>query len=290
MTTRATTLAALLLGALATPALAGPVPAGTNEEFVSAGAGDATHPFLTGSNHQFVAGNYGTTESSGSATSVATLNAPDMSIPVLDGLVSTTVGAGAALNSGANATIQGFTNYSFQVAGTGDTLLHLAASGGVGFSAFESGGSGSADLTFRVREANNGPIIYDQSFFMDASHAGCIDLSNPSVYGPCSLAFAVDNDFLIHTNTIYDVHMDVTAHLTAGGGVLGGTDTAFANIDPTFAVQAPFTIQLSDGFGGGINAPAPGSSAPEPQTWTMMLVGFAGLGAAVRTRRRRALA
>jgi hypothetical protein len=40
-------------------------------------------------------------------------------------------------------------------------------------------------------------------------------------------------------------------------------------------------------FGHGPLAVAP---VPEPSTWAMMIVGFAGLGLAIRSRRRKALA
>jgi PEP-CTERM motif len=54
-------------------------------------------------------------------------------------------------------------------------------------------------------------------------------------------------------------------------------DPSFALIDPTY--QNDYSIILSRGIG---NAP---DDVPEPVTWTLMLFGFGGIGAAVRRRR-----
>ena len=62
-------------------------------------------------------------------------------------------------------------------------------------------------------------------------------------------------------------------------GVSGGTSTVTASIDPYFFIPSTdpnageYSIILSPGIGN-----APLSTIPEPSTWAMMLLGFAGLG------------
>ena len=57
----------------------------------------------------------------------------------------------------------------------------------------------------------------------------------------------------------------------------GQIATVTANFDPTVTIDpnsqdaGAFSLVFSPGFG-------PGSTVPEPSTWAMMLIGFAGLG------------
>lgn len=282
-------LFALMLCAAATPALAVTPPPGTNEADLQVGSGDATHVFTQSNENHFAPGVYVMSSSGGTSAATSTLSAVNSPVPFLDSQVSITVGDAATL-SGARAIAQGFTNYSLVVGGSGDTLMRLVASGGVGATSFQTAGTGSASLTFRVRETNNGPILFDQSFFFEVSPQGCLDEANPHGFSSCTLGFAVDSDVLVHTNTVYDVHMDVTSSVQGGAGNVGpGTDTLFAKIDPQFSVQAPFTLALSDGFGGASVTPAPGG-VPEPQTWAMLILGLGLAGTALRARAPRGAA
>lgn len=66
---------------------------------------------------------------------------------------------------------------------------------------------------------------------------------------------------------IFRVDMQVSAGAAYSGGNL---TTAGASIDPVFLLPAGYSIELSQGVGN--------SATPEPSTWAMMLIGFAGLG------------
>ncbi len=68
-----------------------------------------------------------------------------------------------------------------------------------------------------------------------------------------------------------------------------GFTTSFFDSDPAFAADnpgfGPFSSLLSNGKTvTGISA------SPEPGTWALMLIGFGGLGVALRSRRRHAVA
>jgi hypothetical protein len=271
-------LTALLVG-FAAPALASPppLPGGTNEADIGVAAGDLTHFFTTYNQNNFVAGDYSHSLTVGTGSATASLTALNTPTPHLDALASVTSGPVGSFGSG-NAGAQGFTNYSFAVSGSGDAPVTINASGGVGFTSLQTGGQGNAKLLLRIREGDNnlsGQLIVDEFLNLDEIGGVCATI--------CSESFAVNSDFLLHTNTIYTVHMDVNAGLFGGGPP--GTNTAYANIDPTFTVHGPFTIEMSDGFGGGINLPGGGGSVPEPANWALMLVGFGWLGTALRRRR-----
>ena len=276
-------LFALTLCAIATPALAVTPPPGTNEADLQVGSGDANHTFTLTTQNHFLPGAYVMSSSGGTAAATSTLSALNMPVPALDSQVSVTVGDQAS-QSGARAFAQGLTNYALVVGGTGDTLLRIIASGGVGVSSFQTAGTGNATLRFLVSEANNGPVIYQQNLAIAALPAGCSDGVIPYSFSTCAFGFSVNSDFLVHTNTVYDVHMDVTSTVFGAAGSIGpGTDTVFANVDPRFAVQGPFTLTLSDGFGGASGLPGT-TSVPEPATWAMMILGLGLAGTALRRR------
>jgi PEP-CTERM motif len=80
------------------------------------------------------------------------------------------------------------------------------------------------------------------------------------------------------------IHLEVVASV----GIFGGS--AFASADPFIFVESTdpnadlYTIRLSDGVANGV-APTPGG-VPEPSTWAMLLLGFAGIGLAGYRRAR----
>jgi len=81
-----------------------------------------------------------------------------------------------------------------------------------------------------------------------------------------------------------------------GGGVVVGA-TGTGTITLSFAVAPPAGVDLTgfyvryqslgpDEEGSGVGVPG----IPEPATWAMMIMGFGGVGAMIRQRRRQALA
>ena len=90
--------------------------------------------------------------------------------------------------------------------------------------------------------------------------------------------------FVVGLGQPFEVHLDATAE---GSGF---DSTAFASADPLFFVPIDpnlYTIELSEGIDNGLPS-TPG--VPEPASWALMLAGFGLAGAALRGRRRGALA
>jgi hypothetical protein len=82
----------------------------------------------------------------------------------------------------------------------------------------------------------------------------------------------------LYTNAI---HLEIEAGGARGASYNGGTASAdpYIFISPTFQNAGEYSIEVSPNIG---NVPA--SAVPEPSTWAMMLLGFAGLGWAAYRR------
>ncbi len=103
----------------------------------------------------------------------------------------------------------------------------------------------------------------------------------------CGGVSRIDHGRLVETETtgvVYTLHLEVEA------SELNSGDSAFASVDPFIGIDQDLTIdpqlysiRLSDGVANGL----PAEGAPEPALWTVMLLGFAGLGTALRARRDR---
>ncbi|HWJ38178.1 MAG TPA: PEPxxWA-CTERM sorting domain-containing protein [Sphingomicrobium sp.] len=86
---------------------------------------------------------------------------------------------------------------------------------------------------------------------------------------------------------------EITGSVT--DGTAGGVDIDFDNTPHLFtSASGPFTLTVRDlsVTNGGLNTPITGTirAVPEPATWGMMLLGFAGIGFAMRRRRQPAIA
>ncbi len=139
-----------------------------------------------------------------------------------------------------------FSNAVFQVTGTVQASSPLRI-------AFDTSICGSAEFCYSFQ------IPVSVQTFEET-----IDLE-PGIVESVSLAASI---FFLYSSSL-------TANFS--GGVL--VDPTFT-IDPAFLQQNPgYSLQFSPGIG---DSP---TSVPEPATWAMMLVGFGGLGAAIRVSR-----
>jgi hypothetical protein len=70
-----------------------------------------------------------------------------------------------------------------------------------------------------------------------------------------------------------------------GGAGPGGDYTVLYLFD--FGTEGASSVNLgANGFSNGVIVPPPPGAVPEPATWAMMLLGFAGIGLTLRARRR----
>jgi hypothetical protein len=134
-------------------------------------------------------------------------------------------------------------------------------------------------------DPNLGPgfsqFITGWEFSSTTTVVGVAAQTQPSTCLPVSCGDFNTAEVSVPTGELFGVI--VTA---SGGGSPGNTQTAaysasadpFIQIEPTFLAEHPgLTLELSP----NIEQHAPGaspSSIPEPSTWAMMLLGFAGLG------------
>ncbi|MEH2517990.1 hypothetical protein V1279_003563 [Bradyrhizobium sp. AZCC 1610] len=99
--------------------------------------------------------------------------------------------------------------------------------------------------------------------------------------GETGLNFAVNGSYAFLTNTIYNVMLEGT--VSAGCGAFEACSASnHTMIDPVFTAPDGYQIQLSHGVGNSIAA------VPEPATWAMIILGFAGVGFLAQRRKSKA--
>jgi hypothetical protein len=115
--------------------------------------------------------------------------------------------------------------------------------------------------------------------------------SSGSTFSPAPILFEDDHTYRIRTN-----------HAAGAAGYLSWylSDTAAASGQSTQLSSAPgvagplaFQPAFALTDGGELvyrqpSTPDPGAGVPEPGTWALMILGFAGLGSALRRRARAA--
>jgi len=187
----------------------------------------------------------------------------------------------------ATARILASTRYSFEIFGPdGTATVMVNALSGVGFNSLSPREYLGASLRsyFSVREANNGPAAIDllatASSFRDSTQGL-----------PGSGGFTVADIYTFKTNTIYNVYLDANIDAAVDGSTPGvpgnGHENLFAFIDPAFNVVGPnaflYDIAFTEGFGNGLTG-----AVPEPSTWAMLVLGFAGIGFTAYRRKSKA--
>jgi hypothetical protein len=151
--------------------------------------------------------------------------------------------------------------YQMVVSGPGSTaLVQIDASA-------NAGGSSSGIANFSGLSADV-TINNPNSFIVEKSLPGSTGTGG---------AWNLDQSFTFQTNTIYFVTM--TAEGETSSGRSNGTASFFVDVDPVFTIDSSqananqYSIQFSDGIGNSV-----AGAVPEPSTWAMMILGFAGVG------------
>ena len=229
--------------------------------------------------------------SGGSAEASAVVSAATASVSAEATATEGTVSPGGIATSYGEAGDQ--LQYFFEVAAPTTTLVGMEIQARVGLSiaAVNAGslvGTDQADLQISLAYADTGPPLLIHDEFFDFSTGGVIN---------------EDQIATIQTNTVYEVFMAASAaagqvsvddnpdglqdYRITEAIVPGGTATEFAYVDPYFSIApgTPDAGEYSFIFSPGVgNVQLP--PIPEPSTWVMLLIGFAGLGS-IRFRRAR---
>jgi hypothetical protein len=141
--------------------------------------------------------------------------------------------------------------YYFQVSGPAGFIPITVSAAGSGTSAYNQG----ADALFEVNSTNPSdnlsPSIYE---------------ALPNGYG----SWTLNQTYNFRTNQTYEVYMLAQGEASKGGPFLVTVDPTFT-IDPSQANN--FSIDFSAGIGNSLQC-----AVPEPSTWAMTILGFAGLG------------
>ena len=173
--------------------------------------------------------------------------------------------------------------YQMEVLGpTSTVVVAVNAKGGVSTTAVSpSDDQMKALAQFQVQDPTSKFLINDKVSLVAVSN-----FANPSANVSGSLAtgftggFNDTSGYSFVIGQIYSVMIKADAEDTIfGGGVPGGTEGESAFVDPTFFIDRTFadpnnyTILFSPGIGDGM-----AGGVPEPSTWVMMILGFAGVG------------
>jgi len=127
--------------------------------------------------------------------------------------------------------------------------------------------NGPADALVGIFLGASAPALSNSSGFVGPSLVAGPDYQNPANVGPGTYSPALDQIFLIGDGS------GETFNTPAGATQL------YLGVADSLGASKGNAGYLLVNFTGGMEV-------PEPSTWAMMLVGFGGLGAAMRSRRK----
>jgi PEP-CTERM motif len=182
----------------------------------------------------------------------------------INGVPSPNISATAAATSAGNSSANLFYEYYFEVAGPSTQQLSVTISA--------SGAVSQSLITPNVAQVYFGAPGGVSLIASACSATGLNGCGNVST----SHSFSIAQSETITTNVQYNIQMSLFVNANTLFGA--STDSQTGNIDPIitidplFALDNPlFTLELSPSVGNV-------SAVPEPSTWAMMILGFAGIG------------
>jgi PEP-CTERM motif len=186
-----------------------------------------------------------------------------------------TAHAKGAASSRGSAGGQATINYYGEVVGPSTSPVPLSIVGSLstqfagGGGAATSGGGAIASMAWGIVEG------FDM---FGPGAGGATACSSPTPCGSASLS--VNAVFEVDVGQIFEVALDAQASATNGA-------LAVASVDPEISILPDFLAAnpgLSLEFSANITQPGSVGSVPEPSTWTLLALGFAGLAFASRRR------
>jgi hypothetical protein len=207
----------------------------------------------------------------------------------LAGAPSPYVSAGVTSGSGTTYA-SGDLFYSFEiVGGAGATPVKLDVTASL-FATSYGDGSGGAGML--IEQVSGVSFVYSSAGTACSIEAPC-GIPGGGDWAVCSVneapgdcgsepkSWAISAQESLYANTIYDVELsastaapDPLVKYIATGGGKGVADPHFA-IDPSTPDPSAYSLAFSAGIGNSSVAP---TTVPEPSTWILFGVGFAGAG------------
>jgi hypothetical protein len=175
---------------------------------------------------------------------------------------SPAISVSASIQNGGNQAIAYETfSYYFAVSSSANTIIPIifTASGMVSPSSTTAN-----EAQLQINSTLDGSLLLSTSACQSGGGAGCASLNNQP-------SFAISQQIMVSTNVAYEVQESVFA-LAQSTYQTSGTST----IDPVISF-APgvdttgLTFEFSDNVGNV-------AAVPEPSTWALMMLGFAGIG------------
>lgn len=178
--------------------------------------------------------------------------------------------------------------YFFEVYGPKNTAVSLNATGIIG-NGLQSASPYSFSESFLE--------VYNPGSTKIATVAACVNVASCTGYNPKPASInqifvpgapryvlntlsdiyqaTYNINFTVETNTVYEILLGAEVNISGNGDIPG---SGISYIDPTLTISPNF-LSSNPGyqiaFSQGISQ---ASAVPEPSTWAMMLIGFAGIG------------
>jgi hypothetical protein len=198
------------------------------------------------------------------------------------------VAAASGLALAASAASADTINFS-QFGSTGTTLANAVFGTTVGGVDFEISGPGNGLIVEQEGDGWAGNFPDNNYLLFDNWTPGAITINFAAPLSNISKIGLEDNGYGAFSATLTAYNID---GLVIGSQTISANSADLPGTLPGFDFSAPGIYEVvitstDDSQGAGLGSTLI-ASVPEPATWALMLVGFAGLGAALRANRRSA--